>query len=236
MDSISFLWPEGVPEFFRDVTCGKSVEARFVGSEKIPSSTVSAAQWLAGKLLIRHQNAGVIAAGIIVETEAYTSDDPASHSFKGLTESNKSMFSSTGTIYVYRSYGIHHCVNVVTSGEEAGEAVLIRSILPVFGIRYMSVNRAGQNPDIRINQLCRGPGNVCRAFNIDKSMNGETLDPSLTGAGADGISLAEISGSVIHDLLKSPRIGISKNISAEWRFFYGLKGWISRSVKGRTVV
>ena len=143
------------------------------------------------------------AGGVIIETEAYALDDPASHSFRGMTPRNASMFGPAGHAYVYRSYGIHLCVNVVA---RRGEAVLIRAILPDRGVEFMKARR--NSP-----QLCNGPGRLAAALGIRPEDDGVPFDGT-------GLSI-ELPGEV-PDLLVGPRIGISKATESLWRF--GLAG------------
>lgn len=131
------------------------------------------------------------AGGTIIETEAYAGDDPASHSFRGPTARNASMFGPAGHAYVYRSYGIHLCLNVVG---RPGEAVLIRALIPQVGVELMQARRGGA-------ALCSGPGRLTQALGIAADDNGAPLDgPDLR------ISLSPDS----HPLLIGPRIGISR--------------------------
>lgn len=143
------------------------------------------------------------AGGIIIETEAYGRDDPASHSFRGPTRRNASMFGPAGHAYVYRSYGIHLCLNVVAG---AGEAVLIRALAPDVGLELMR-KRRGSSP------LCSGPGRLTEALGIR---------PEDDGAPFDGGDFSIILSSGKPELLTGPRIGISKAQDLPWRF--GLAG------------
>ncbi len=143
--------------------------------------------------------------GLIVETEAYDAADPASHSFIGPTQRNRSMFGPGGRAYVYRIYGVHWCFNIV--GQEPGSAVLIRALEPTSGLELMRIRRGGA-PDRR---LCAGPGRLCQALGITSQHDGLRLDQapfSLTPS-------LETPPIVI-----GPRIGISKAAEAPWRF-----GW-----------
>jgi DNA-3-methyladenine glycosylase len=149
------------------------------------------------------------AGGIIVEVEAYHHTEPAAHSFGGRTERNAVMFGPPGYAYVYRSYGIHWCVNFVCEAEGSASAVLIRAIEPTAGIAAMR-RRRGLD-DIRL--LCSGPGRLCQALGITHAQNGARLDhaPFALRARPEAVGIAT-----------GPRIGITKAADLPWR--YGLKG------------
>ncbi|WP_332823702.1 DNA-3-methyladenine glycosylase [Ramlibacter sp.] len=147
--------------------------------------------------------------GRIVETEAYDREDPASHSHSGPTQRNQAMFGPPGRAYVYRSYGIHWCLNFVCREEGHGAGVLIRAIEPLHGIEVMRERRGLQ--DVRL--LCAGPGRVGQALGIVHAFNGHRLDRKPFEV------LAAESG---HDVVVGPRIGISKAADVPWRF--GLAG------------
>lgn len=148
--------------------------------------------------------------GIIVETEAYDRDDPASHTFPGPTARNEVMFGPPGRAYVYLSYGIHWCLNFVCREAGHGAGVLIRALEPTQGIAAMMDRR--QQQDLRM--LCSGPGRLGQALGITHALNGKRIDRSpfsLKKARADGLKL-----------VYGPRIGISKAVDQPWR--YGLAG------------
>ena len=147
--------------------------------------------------------------GRIVETEAYDMSDPASHTFSGPSERNRAMFGPPGRAYVYRSYGIHWCLNFVCREEGHGAGVLIRAIEPTAGIDVMS-ERRGMH-DARL--LCAGPGRVGQALAIEHAMNGHRLDHQPVEVHASDRAC---------EIAVGPRIGISKAAEVPWRF--GLKG------------
>ncbi len=147
--------------------------------------------------------------GRIVEVEAYHHTDPAAHSFRGRTERNAVMFGPPGYAYVYRSYGIHWCVNFVCEREGSASAVLIRAIEPIYGLATMRRRRGVK--DVRL--LCAGPGRVCEALGITGAHDGLSLD-------AAPFELRPRAGAV--EVVAGPRIGITKGIDSPWR--YGLTG------------
>ncbi|HBT33934.1 MAG TPA: DNA-3-methyladenine glycosylase [Pusillimonas sp.] len=147
--------------------------------------------------------------GRIVETEAYDRDDPASHCFGGQTERNKAMFGPPGHAYVYRSYGIHWCLNFVCREQGHGAGVLIRALEPLHGVDVMLGRRANRS----LRELCSGPGRLGQALAIRHEYNGRSLNqPPFEVWGAR----EPVPVSV------GPRIGISKAVDTPWRF--GLTG------------
>jgi DNA-3-methyladenine glycosylase len=158
---------------------------------------------LLGALLVVERD-GTRLSGRIVEAEAYTADDPASHSFRGETARNAVMFGPAGHLYVYRSYGIHWCANVVTGTVGDGQAVLLRAVDPVEGLDEM-LRRRGRTP------LADGPGKLCQAFGIDGADDGADLCGDGPVRILDGTPppTAPLAG---------PRIGITKAVDTPWRF------------------
>ena len=150
--------------------------------------------------------------GVIVETEAYHPTDPAAHSFRGETPRNRSMFLGPGRVYVYRSYGIHWCVNFVCGG---AAAILIRALEPTTGLEIMAGRRGTGVP----RELCSGPGKLTEALGITKAQDGLMLDsPPFTF-----IPALEQMPIVI-----GPRIGITKAVELPWRFGLAGSAYLSR--------
>jgi DNA-3-methyladenine glycosylase len=154
--------------------------------------------------------------GRIVETEAYHPSDPASHSFIGPTPRNRTMFDGPGRVYVYRSYGIHWCVNFVCSD---AAAILIRAIEPTHGLDEMAARRGLTNP----RDLCSGPGKVGQALAITRALDGLPLGrPPFTF----------IPAKAPESVVIGPRIGISKAIDLPWRFGIAGSRFLSRKFAG----
>jgi DNA-3-methyladenine glycosylase len=140
--------------------------------------------------------------GLIAETEAYTDEDPASHSYNGETARNRAMFGPPASVYIYRSYGIHWCLNFVC---EAGSAVLIRALEPTTGLDLMRQRRRVDNPVL----LCSGPGRLCQALAVAGDLNGHSLAD-------DPFQLAVPTEPQM--VSAGQRIGISKAADTLWRF------------------
>lgn len=147
--------------------------------------------------------------GIIVEAEAYDHEDPAAHGYGGRTERNAAMFGLPGHAYVYRSYGIHWCVNFVCEAQGVAAAVLIRALQPTVGLEIMRKRRGVAQDRL----LCSGPGRLCQALGITRAHDSLPLD-------RPPFELLAAPKSV--GLVKGPRIGITKAAERPWR--YGLKG------------
>jgi DNA-3-methyladenine glycosylase len=147
--------------------------------------------------------------GRIVEVEAYDQDDPASHGFRGLTARTASMFGPPGLAYVYRSYGIHWCLNLVCAEQGRAEAALVRALEPTAGLETMR-ERRGVDAE---RALCSGPGKLCQALGITRDLDGRPLDEppfELRAREAEP------------QLAIGPRIGITRAVEQPWR--YGLAG------------
>lgn len=199
-----------------------------------PLSTLELAPRLLGALIARQTPSG-LRLGRIVETEAYLQDDPASHSFKGLTPRCRSMFGRAGLAYVYRIYGVHHCLNVVTGTEGRGEAVLIRALEPLAGLDLMRAARglAASGPTDRglaereraavtaAKPLANGPGKLCQALEIDGELDGEDLLAS------DRLFIMR-GEAPPERILARPRIGITQAVDLPWRFLLEGNPFVSR--------
>lgn len=177
----------------------------------------------------------------IVETEAYDQDDPASHAFGGPSERNAAMFGPAGHLYVYVSYGMHHCCNVVCGPEGFGSGCLVRAVEPLEGVEVMrelreagragkahtghvgkeQAERARKHP-LKLRDLTNGPGKVCAALGIDKELYGHDLTVEPLVLGFAPLLPGETIG-------RSPRVGISKNIDAPKRFFIEGNEFVSRA-------
>ena len=169
----------------------------------------------------------------IVETEAYDQDDPASHAFGGPSDRNAAMFGPAGHLYVYVSYGMHHCCNVVCGPEGFGSGCLVRAVEPLEGVEVMrelreagragkeQAERARKHP-LKLRDLTNGPGKVCAALGIDKALYGHDLTVEPLVLEFAPLLPGETIGS-------SPRVGISKNINAPKRFFIEGNEFVSRA-------
>ncbi|MDQ2864644.1 MAG: DNA-3-methyladenine glycosylase [Candidatus Eremiobacteraeota bacterium] len=180
---------------------------RRVGFGELPVATASLAQALIGYILVRETD-GEITAGRIIECEAYALNDPASHAYGGPRPRTASMFLHPFHAYVYQIYGMYFCFNVSSETEGEGAGVLVRALEPLEGIPRMQQRRGTD----RVADLCRGPGRVCAALDIDRSLDGVDLlrDPRLWIAAGDRPAGA---------IGVSRRIGISRAAALELRFY-----------------
>jgi DNA-3-methyladenine glycosylase len=155
--------------------------------------------------------------GTMVEVEAYDHEDPAAHGYRGRTERNASMFGPPGHAYVYRSYGVHWCLNFVCEDEGVASAVLIRALQPMRGLEAMRARR--RVADERT--LCSGPGKLCQALGITRAHDGLPLD-------APPFVLEERTNEP--DVLAGPRIGITRAADRPWRYALAGSKFLSRSL------
>ena len=180
-------------------------------------STLDVSPALLGKILCVKTKQG-FTAGRIVETEAYRADDPASHSARGKTPRAAIMFGPAGVAYVYFIYGMYEMLNFVTEKEGEAGATLIRAIEPLVGEELMRRRRKTARTR---HDVSSGPGKLCRAFGIEMSHNGKSLQGPEIWVEDDGFRPEKV--------LVSPRIGISKGTDRLWRFFLDKNEFVSRS-------
>jgi DNA-3-methyladenine glycosylase len=179
-------------------------------------STIVAPELL-GRILVRILPDGTRLAARLVEVEAYGPKDPASHAYRGPTPRNLVMFGPPGRLYVYFTYGMHFCSNVVTGRTGEGSAVLLRAAEPIEGLDVMVANRG---VDV-VNRLCGGPGRLTQAFEIGRQENGVDL--------VRGGSLHLRAGEPLppRQIDRSTRVGVNVGIEPRWRFFERGSGYVS---------
>jgi DNA-3-methyladenine glycosylase len=158
-------------------------------------------------------------SGVIVEAEAYHESEPAAHSYGGVTARAAKLFGPPGTAYVYRSYGVHACLNTVCEGEGVGAAVLIRALEPLAGIEVMRERRG----PVRDEDLCSGPGKLTQALGIGLELNGT----SLLGEGPISLDPPPVDRPA-PTVLTGRRIGITKAADLPWRFATADSKYVSR--------
>ncbi len=180
-------------------------------------STVVAPELL-GRVLIRVLPDGTRLAARLVEVEAYAPDDPASHTYRGRTARNGVMFGAAGHLYVYFTYGMHHCANVVTGALGEGSAVLLRAAEPMQGLEAMAANRGVDDPGL----LCSGPARLAQAFGLDRSDDGLDLvrDPLVHLREGEPVPPGRIA--------RSARVGVRVGVEARWRWFERGSAFVSR--------
>jgi DNA-3-methyladenine glycosylase len=191
------------------------VGPRLLDRAEMPVDTAQLARFLIGKMLVRILAEGV-AAGRIVETEAYSIGDAAGHAYRGITPRNRALFLDRGHAYVYLAYGTSFMLNVSSETSGVGAGVLIRAIEPIDGISIMGRNRGTD----RVRDLARGPGRLCVALEIDRRLDG--IDLCQTGPlwlGSDGQAPNEIG--------QGKRIGITQAADSPLRFYVRGNGFVS---------
>ncbi len=180
--------------------------------------TLTVAEELLGKKLVRHTD-NTRLVGKIVEVEAYRgSDDPGSHAYRGMTPRNRLMFGKGGFAYVYFTYGMHYCFNVVTERQNAPGAVLIRALEPLNGIETMRKNRGNKN----LLNLTNGPAKLTEAMNITKKQNGLDLTRSKE------LFICEPKVKEKFEVVSTKRIGIKGGADKPWRFYIKNNKSVSR--------
>jgi DNA-3-methyladenine glycosylase len=181
------------------------------------TSAEEAAPRLLGCLLERELD-GQVLKGRIVETEAYDQNDVASHSYRGETPRTAVMFGDWGHLYVYFTYGMHYCCNVVVGPAGHGSAVLIRSVEPLSGQAVMSERRGRSGYE-----LSNGPAKLCQALAIDKRLNGHDLRRT-------PLRLIEQPALSSDRIVQTTRIGISRAQDQPWRFYISGNAYVSKTV------
>ena len=182
--------------------------------------TRAAAQALLGQVIVRRLPTGETLSGIIVETEAYLTDDPACHAYRGQTPRNSAMFGPPGHAYVYFTYGLHMMLNLVCAPEGTAEAVLIRALEPVAGVETMRQNRGGIR---ETRQLTNGPGKLAQAL-------------ALTRLAHNGVDVTDPASELValpqdyppFETVTATRIGITRGVDLPWRYYVAGNPYVSR--------
>jgi DNA-3-methyladenine glycosylase len=201
--------------------------------------TITVARELLGKILVRSDGSELL-SGRIVETEAYLSNDPACHAYRGVTDRTRIMFGVGGFLYVYFTYGMHYCANVVTNREGLGEAVLIRALEPMDGIEVMTKRRgipsdhqlksdrqmrtedgAHLKGGLHLKNLTNGPAKLAQAFGLTTAHSGADL---VTGS----IYITDDNSGPTPVIVSTTRIGISVAQEKKWRFYIKGNMWVSK--------
>lgn len=197
---------------------------------KYPSTQL--AKSLLGKLLV-HDSPDGRTSGIIVETESYLDSEPAAHSYVGITDRTRTIYEGhPGTSYVYFIYGMYSCFNVVSNHEGSGDAVLIRALEPIEGIKLMSERRLKYSKSkkdriISIDRLCSGPGKLCVAMDITKEYNGIKLYSSESKLWIEDIK--DGKEYLDEEIVTTTRVGITKAAELPLRFYIKGNKYISKS-------
>ncbi len=187
---------------------------RAVRRRDLAGDSLEVAPWLLNKLLVRGER-----AGRIVEVEAYRGDkDPASHAYRGLTPRNAVMFGPPGFLYVYFTYGMHWCANVVCGPDQVAAAVLIRALAPVRGVAQMQLDRPAAR---RERDLCNGPAKLCQALGITGADNGADLLAPGAGSGDGPLAVGLFDDETPPPArpARGPRIGIRVATEHRWRYW-----------------
>jgi DNA-3-methyladenine glycosylase len=190
-----------------------------LGPAHLPIETRALARALLGCILVRDSDQGRT-AGRIVETEAYLPRDPACHAYRGKSLRNATLFGPPHRAYVYQIYGTSYCFNLSSERTGEGAGVLVRALEPIRGLELMQERRATRN----VRDLCRGPGRLCRAFAIDRSLDGVDLfrNPCLW--------LAE-GGVLCMRVRRSRRIGVTQAAERRLRFYAAGNPYVSGAAR-----
>jgi DNA-3-methyladenine glycosylase len=182
---------------------------------QLPIETQALARALLGCILVRDSDEGRT-AGVIVETEAYLPGDPACHAYSGKSVRNATLFGPPHRAYVYQIYGVNFCFNLSSEPDGEGAGVLVRALEPIDGLALMQKRRSTE----LTRDLCRGPGRLCQAFAIDRSLDGADLftQPALWLArgSANGLRVR-----------RSPRIGVTQAAHRRLRFYAAGSPYVS---------
>ena len=172
---------------------------------------------LIGKVLIKKINNKEFLAAKIVETEAYlATGDESCHTYKGMNSRNKSMYEIGGTLYVYKIFGLHYCINIVTENKGTGSAVLIRAVEPIIGLEIMQINRKVED----IIRLCKGPGSLTQAYQFDLNDNFKSV---LT----ENLFIQDYHNYKDEEIKITTRIGITKSADLPLRFYLKSSKYVS---------
>jgi DNA-3-methyladenine glycosylase len=187
-----------------------------IDSEWFNRSAIDVAPDLIGCTLVRQLPNGPQLRGLIVETEAYQTGDPACHAYQKQTKRNRVMFGAPGYVYVYLIYGMYHCVNVVTDRDGEASAVLIRALQ----LESESVSMISISPKEKLERVAAGPGKLCRVMQIDLSLYGTKLEQDqslwIEQKSTDFQAMLDIDR---HQLIQTTRIGLTKGVELPWRWY-----------------
>lgn len=200
-----------------------TMDGRRLGRRFFARPSTEVAPDLLGRVLVRRSPGGARIAARIVETEAYQEDDPASHSFRGPTRRTRAMFGAAGHLYVYFTYGMHFCMNVVTGRDGEGSAVLLRAAEPLEGIEEMRRRRGTGNARL----LCSGPARLCEALGVDRTLDGIDLVAGEAMWIERGMRLRS------PEITVGPRVGVRHATDRPWRFRADGSAFVSKARPGR---
>jgi DNA-3-methyladenine glycosylase len=187
-----------------------------IDSKWFNRSAINVAPDLIGCTLVRQLPDGQKLRGLIVETEAYQTGDPACHAYQKKTKRNQVMFGAPGYVYVYLIYGIYHCVNVVTDRDGEASAVLIRAL----ELDTKTLNVISTSPKEKLERVAAGPGKLCRAMQIDLSLYGTKLEPGQSLWIEQRSTDFQIMLNTDHlKLVQTTRIGLTQGIELPWRWY-----------------